>query len=258
MPPDKPPRGDDERAPLVDLYQDSQIQIDPRLRARMQDAAHEVSQGPWRERAFAPRAVMPPEEIVAGLRNELKMALVSSPLGGGDAVGTARQQVKAGWLPFVRQAIEQAGGDGLDGLLRALLGRPGPKVNDPLVADVFAGYAAMNEAATVDAFMQEAGKVQSLIEQALAQPAPKKLSFRALEKDLEGRLDLDAVLVLFFSTGEELALRLADVHQSIDNLRKQLRESMGAQPNASLWNFSRLKAEHILIEAEQKRRGKTK
>src|SRR5512140_1623680 len=257
MAPDKPPRGDDERSLPVDLYQDSQIQIDPRLRARMQDAAHEVSQGPWRERAFAPRSVMPPEEIAAGLRNELKMALASSPLGGGNAVEVARQQVKAGWLPFVRQAIEQAGGDGLDGLLRAILGRPGPKVEDPLVADVLAGYAAMNEAATVDAFMHEAGKVQSLIERALAQPAPK-LSFRALEKDLEGRLDLDAVLALFFSTDEELALRLADVHQSIDNLRKQLRESMGAQPNASLWNFSRLKAERILIEAEQKRRGKTK
>jgi hypothetical protein len=255
MPPDKPPRDDEERSQSVDLYQDSQIQIDPRLRARMKDAAHEVSQGAWRERAFAPRGVMPPEEISAGLRNELKMALVSSPLGGGHALEAARQQVRTGWLPFVRQAIEQAGGDGLDGLLRALLGRPGPKVSDSLVADVLAGYAAMNEASTVDALMQEAGKVQSLIEQALAQPELKKLSFRALEKDLEGRLDLDAVLALFFSTDEELTLRLIDVHASIDNLRKQLRDSMGASPNASLWNFSRLKAERILIEAEQKRRG---
>ncbi len=251
---DKPSRPDDD-GPLADLYQDSQIQIDPTLKSKLQKAAPEVSQGNWRERAGTPRATLSTEEISSGLRSALRLALVSSPapMAAPDEV---RREVKQNWLPFVRQAVEQVGGDGVDAVVWGLLGKKSaPAARVPFLAELTRGYLAMNAAETVDAFMGEAGKLQSAIERALTAEKRPPLSLKALDKDLEGRLELDEVLNLLFSTSDELAARLSEVKSSLENLRLELRTHMGMQPNALLWNFSRLKAERVMIEGEQRRRG---
>jgi len=252
---DKPPRPDDD-GPLADLYQDSQIQIDPALKSKLQKAAPEVSQGAWRERAGTPRATLSLEEISAGLRSVLRLALLGSPSPQSDP-DEVRRELKQQWLPFVRQAVEQVGGDGVDVLVWGLMGKKKvpttPRI--PFLGELFAGYAAMNAAETVDAFMAEAGKLQSAIERALSAEQRPGLSFKALEKDLEGRLELDELLALMFSTSDELESRLVEVKSSLENLRTELRSHMGMQPNALLWNFSRLKAERVIIEGEQRRRG---
>lgn len=252
---DKPSRPDDD-GPLADLYQDSQIQIDPALKAKLQRAAPEVSQGAWRERAGAPRSTLSGEEILGGMRHVLKLALVSSPspMSSPDEV---RREVKLHWLPFIRQAVEQLGGDGIDGFVWSVMAKKGaPSAKNPFLQELARGYAAMNAADTVDAFMSEAGKVQSNIERALQEPKRAALSFKALDKDLEGRLELDELLGLLFSTDDELNARLSEVKSSLENLRQELRTFMGVQPNALLWNFSRLKAERLIIEGEQRRRSK--
>lgn len=250
---DKPSRPDDD-GPLSDLYQDSQIQIDPALKARLRTAAPEVSQGAWRERAFTPRSTLTAEEIAQGLKAALKAALIGSP-SPSSAPDEARRELKGAWLPFVRQAVEQAGGDGVDAVVWAVIGKKAPAAKAPFVSELLRGYAAMNAADTIDAFLGEAGKVQSLIDRAVSAEHPPRLSFKALEKDLQGRIDLDEMLVLLSSTDEELSARLVEVKSSLDNLRSELKAFMGAQPNALLWNFSRLKAERLIIEGEQRRRA---
>lgn len=251
---DKPSRPEDD-GPLSDLYQDSQIQIDPGLKARLRTAAPEVSQGAWRERAFQPRSTLSAEEIAQGLKAALKAALVGSPSPTASP-DEARREVKAAWLPYVRQAVEQAGGDGIDALIGAVTGKRHLQAKVPFVGELLRGYQAMNAAGTMDDFLGEAGKVQSVVDRALGSEKPAKLSFKGLEKELEGRLDLDEMLVLLSSTDEELAARLVEVKSSLDNLRNELKASLGAQPNALLWNFSRLKAERLIIEGEQRRRSR--
>lgn len=251
---DKPSRPEDD-GPLADLYQDSQIQIDPALRAKLREAAPEVSQGAWRERAFTPRSTLSPEDVRQGLKAALKTVLLGSPLGSTPAED-ARRDLKLAWLPLIRQAVEQAGGDGLNTHLFGILGKKGPLAKQGFFADLLDGYRQMNAATSVDALLAEAGKVQSVVERALAADKPTRMSFKAMEKELEGRLDLDELLALLFSSDEELALRLVEVKSSLDNLRAELKAFMGVQPNALLWNFSRLKVERLLIEGEQRRRAR--
>src|SRR4051812_6999968 len=59
-----------------DSFEDSQVHTDvkKRILAQKRQTAPEVSQGPWRERAFVPRGTLPREDILSGVENALKVA----------------------------------------------------------------------------------------------------------------------------------------------------------------------------------------
>ncbi|MEN9800673.1 MAG: hypothetical protein RL653_4370, partial [Pseudomonadota bacterium] len=81
----------------------------------------------------------------------------------------------------------------------------------------------------------------------------EKLSLKVMEKELEGRVDVAALLQLLFATDAELAAQGDHVDKAIDRLRQELRQAV-AQPAGMMWNFSRLKTERRVITAELKRR----
>lgn len=260
MPPPGPDDPSGKKKPAVslqpknvraDLYTDSVVTIDPNAQERLKEVAPEVSQGAWRERAFVPRGFMAKEEILSGMRSALEDAATAP-----GEVDQVRAFLKARWLPFLRQTVEQAGGDGLDGLLWQILGRPKKVAKEPLVKDLIALYVGLNRAATPNAMREEGAKVVERIAQALAQPNPPRISLKALEEELEGRLNVDEVLSIFTSSDDELSARLASVRMTLETLRNELRAGgTGGQPTSLLWNFTRIKAERIVVEAERRRRG---
>lgn len=268
MPPKDPqdPKTGSQGSPprRSDLYTDSVITLDPRIRERMKEAAPEVSQGNWRERAFRPRGTLSREEILEGLRQGIE--LVRSLKEPVTQLCTA---LKAEWMPYLRQAVEQAGGDGLDSTLRPMLKgavparKPNPRVatstgpgQDPFVPTLLVSFERLNQTETPEALFAEAEKVVALVDVMMGRPDRRKLSFKILERELEGRLALDEVLAVLGCSNQELAARLAHVQGTIDRLREEIRTGApGAQPTGLLWNFTRFKAERILIEAERKRRG---
>lgn len=268
MPPKDPqdPKTGSQGSPprRSDLYTDSVITLDPRIRERMREAAPEVSQGNWRERAFRPRGTLSREEILQGLRQGLELVSALK-----ESVAQLCTALKAEWLPYLRQAVEQAGGDGLDGVLRPLLKgavpprKPNPRVatstgpgQDPFVPTLLVSFERLNQTETPEALFTEAEKVIALVDVMIGRPDRRKLSLKILERELEGRLAVDEVLAVLGASTAELADRLTHVQATIDRLREEIRAGPpGAQPTGLLWNFTRFKAERILIEAEQKRRG---
>jgi hypothetical protein len=245
-------------APVVinkkaDLFSDSVITLDPKTRERMKQAAPEVSQGSYREVAFRPRGTLSREDVVNGFREGVKMAGTTLR----DPVPQTCNALKAAWLPFLRQTVEQAGGDGLDGVLGALMKTtPRKPSQDPLVPNLLAAYDRLNRAPTPEALMAEAEKIITLVSEALGKPDRRKLSLKVLEKELEGRMAVDEILGILVCSDQELADRLGQVRGTIDRLREEIRGAPpGAQPSGLLWNFTRFKAERIVIEAEQRRRA---
>jgi hypothetical protein len=235
----------------ADLYTDSVVTIDPTAAARLREVAPEVSQGAWRERAFTPRGFMTKEEIVSGMRSELDTATASP----GD-LDQVRGFLKTHWLPLFRQAVEQAGGDGMDAHLYALFGRPKRVAKDPLLADLITAYSALNVATSREDLVTAGFKVIERISRALSEPQPPRISLKALESELEGRLNVDEILDILTSSDAELNARLTKVRLTLETIRNELRAGgTGGQPTSLLWNFTRIKAERIVIESERRRRG---
>ena len=84
---------------------------------------------------------------------------------------------------------------------------------------------------------------------------PRKLSFKALERELEGKLEVDELLLVAVSDDGELTRRLKEIGGTMESLRDQLKKRPGKQPDGMFSNFVRLKAEVRVLDAELRRRG---
>jgi hypothetical protein len=89
----------------------------------------------------------------------------------------------------------------------------------------------------------------------LAFDKPRKLSFKVLERELEGKLEVDELFLLAVSDDGELSRRLKEIGSTMESLRDQLKKRPGKQPDGMYSNFVRLKAEVRVLAAELRRRG---
>jgi hypothetical protein len=212
-----------------------------------------VSQGAWRERAFVPRGVMPKEAVVAGLEQALVLASQKPSLEG------AASQLARDWLPFLRQAIEQAGGDGLDAWLLRALKPPGRSASAPLFDALPAAFERVRAAADPASFA-EAGR--ALIAQlAAALDEKKRVSFKVLERELDGKLEVDELIAVRLATAEELAAREDEIAATMESFKAQVQQpggrgrgpGSGPHPIAGgiYSNHARLKAELRVVKAER-------
>lgn len=216
------------------------------------EAAPEVSQGKWRERVFTPRGTMSKEEIVLALETGLQQAV-----GQANHQRVAFEDVRKAWLPVLRQALEQAGGDGIDAWLLTILKPPGRTAMDPLFGEIADAVGRMRAARDL-AGLEEAGiKTVELVRKVLAFLKPRKLSFKQMERDLEGKLEVDELLLIRLSSDDELTRRLREIGSTMEQLRDQLKSRPGQQPDGMFSNFVRLKAELKVLDAELKRRAVT-
>lgn len=213
----------------------------------MKAAAPEVSQGAWRERAFTPRALMNREEIGRALKATVELA--KSKVG---SVAPVFALVRSDWIPVLRQAVEQAGGDGLDAWLLGILRPPGRPPSTPLVGELMSAFNKMRASLTTETLVSEAKSAIKAVDRALE--APKKLSFKQMEKELEGKLEVHELLLVLFSDDDELKQRLAEISRTLDSLRSQLKSIPGQKPDGMYANFARLKAEARVLTAELARR----
>lgn len=215
------------------------------------EAAPEVSQGAWRERVFTPRAIMPREDIVAGLRAAVRTSLATAnhPRVAYDAVRTA-------WLPLLRQALEQAGGDGIDAWLQVLFAFPGKTARQPFFDQLADALAGMRSSKELVSFETQAAATADLVDAALG-ATPVKLSFKQMERQLEGKLEVDELLVVRAGVEDDLRHRLGEIDGTMTQLREQIRKLPGKQPDGMYANFVRLKAELRVLDAELKRRAGT-
>jgi hypothetical protein len=213
------------------------------------EMAAEASQGAWRERVFTPRGVMPSDEILKGLESAIRLSLSNAKYAR-----IAFDTVRGNWLPFLRQAMEQAGGDGIDvwlvGLFKASPRRP----MDPLLTALVAGLVRMRAARDLAHFEEEALKVIEQVSQALASDSPRRLSFKQLERELEGKIEVDDLLLIAFSSEDELTRRMSEIGNTMGQLRDQIKRLPGKQPDGMYSNFVRLKAELRLLDAELRAR----
>lgn len=215
------------------------------------EAAPEVSQGAWRERVFTPRAVMSREEIKQGLQSALRVAL-----GTANHPRVAFDAVRDAWLPLLRQALEQAGGDGLDAWLSSLFSPPGKQPRQAFFTELAEALGRMRAARDLAVFEEEALKTAAAIDAALG-ASPVKLSFKQLERQLEGKLEVDELLKVRAGGDDDLTRRLQEIDGTMGQLRDQIRKMPGKQPDGMYANFVRLKAELRVLDAELKRRAGT-
>ncbi len=213
------------------------------------DAAPEVSQGAWRERVYAARAAMSREEMLKALAS-----LLDSSKGRVGSVAPVFELIRTEWLPVLRQAMEQAGGDGIDAWLLTVLKPPGKVATAPLLSDLIDAFTRMRQATAVDALLTHAKTVVEAVDRATAQP--KKVSFKQMERELEGKVEIHELLKILFSDDEELIARLKEIGATMETIRGQLKSMPGAKPDGMYSNFTRLKAEARVLSAELSRRGR--
>ena len=220
-----------------------------RAAAVVGEAAPEVSPGAWKERAFVPRGTMPRPVVLA----ELEKCLALLPEQA--AADAQRRELKRDWLPLLQQVVEQVGGDGLDAYVAGLLGRSASAPREQAVAALEQGMRALNQTASTEALRSAARELLEKVRALLADTGARKLSLRRMERDLDGQLGVEAVLRTLFSTDEELALRQAQLDETLESLRGQITAMPGQKPDGMFSNFARLKAERSVVVAERKRRG---
>jgi hypothetical protein len=233
-----------------DLYSGSRTDVKPLAPGKA--AAAEVSQGAWRERAFAPRGVMSGEEILKGLTDVLASVRTKQ---GPKSLMLAK--VRDEWLQFLRQAVEQAGGDSIDTWLTAAL-KPGtgkPSTNLMLV-ELYVAFDQMRRAETVDAMLDVASDAIKAVKNTLDAPSKRPCSFKVLERELEGKIDVDGLILFLLSSEDELTQRAKEIGQTLDRLREEVKKMPGAKPDGMYSNFARLKAEARVIDGELKRRAR--
>ena len=238
------------RAQGTDGFDTSRRHTDSMLRIQaVQKTAQEVSTGPWHERAFVPRGVVPPAQVLSRLKEIIAVA----EMHPGTRAERVRTGIRAEFLPMLRQAVEQAGGDGVDAWLSGMLKPPSAPARNGMLMALVAAVQKLNAARTNAAALEAAKGLMETSSRYLQDPGASKLSLKVLEKELEGRVDVAALLQLLFATDAELAAQGDHVDKAIDRLRQELRQTV-AQPAGMMWNFSRLKAERRVITAELKRR----
>ncbi len=213
------------------------------------EMAPEVSQGAWRERAFVPRAVLSGEEIRGALQVSLRDTL-SSARHLGDAIVT----LQAEWLPFLRQALEQAGGDGIDAWLLSLFSGSFKQPKHSFFGELADAMTQLNASSDLSSFQE---KALALIEQlgGALQNQPVKLSFKQMERQLEGKIEVGELLGIRWASDEDLRRRAAELSAVIGQLRDEIRTKPGKQPEGMYANFVRLKTEFKVLEAELTRRS---
>ncbi|GEM_PF-2545753 len=212
------------------------------------ETAPEVSQGAWRERAFVPRAVMARDDMLRALA-----ALVDTQKGRVGSAAPVFELLRTEWLPVLRQAMEQAGGDGIDAWLLTVLKPPGKTATAPLLSDLIDAFARMRQATAVDALLAHARTVVEAVDRATQKP--KRVSFKQMERELEGKVEIHELLKILFSDDSELVSRLEEIGHTMDTIRGQLKSMPGAKPDGMYSNFTRLKAEARVLSAELTRRG---
>jgi hypothetical protein len=213
------------------------------------EAAREVSQGAWRDRVFAPRGVVSRDELLEGLTQGLR-ATEGRAARLAELYGFLRQ----GWLPLLRQAVEQAGGDGFDAWLGFILKPPAPQGVDVLVIELAAGFERLRQAQIPADFFREGWNMIDAVRRALESGRPRRLSFKVLERELEGKLEVHELLLILFLGESELRLRVGEVSSALESLKAQLKASPGAKPDGLYSNYGRLKSELRVLEAEVRRR----
>lgn len=216
---------------------------------KIAEAAPEVSQGPWRERAYQARSVMDRQEI-----NQTLLAALRTVLGNANHPRTAFDALKTAWFPALRQAVEQAGGDGIDVWIYGLFSPPVRVPKQPLFSDIAEALIRLRTARDLGMFEEEGLKIVDRIDTALSDPARVKISFKQMEKELEGKLEVDEVLAVRGSADDELSRRLHEIGGGMEKLRDEIRGS-GKQPSGIFANFVRLKYELKLLDLEMKRRS---
>lgn len=212
------------------------------------EAAPEVSQGAWRERVFAPRALMGRAEMLAALQKSITVAE-----GRVGSAAPVFEGLRREWIPVLRQAVEQAGGDGFDGWLSKMLKPPGKNHSAKLVEELSKIFERMQKALTVESLVKEARQVIAVVDQH-TQGSPKKLSFKVMERELEGKLEVHELLMVLFSDPLEIETRLKEIGSTLESIRAQLKATPGAKPDGLYSNFGRLKAEARVLTAELARR----
>ena len=209
-----------------------------------------MSQGPWRERAFIPRGVVPREQLISSMEQAVQIAAMQK--GPLDRV---RAALRAELMPQLRQVIEQIGGDGFDAWISKLVAPPGKAGKDPALWQIAQHMERFNRAVHQEALLSETTKLVETSRKALLSPSPKRLSLKSLEEHFEGRIEVDTLLAILFSSDEDLEGRKQQVDRTLDSMRQQMRGLVGSTPEGLMWNFSRLKVEKRVVEAEQVRRG---
>jgi hypothetical protein len=222
---------------------DDYVQPAYRPKEATAEAAPEVSQGAWRERAFVPRGVMTPEAIVAQLDQILVIAAQKLPNE------SAASQVAKDWLPLLRQAIEQSGGDGLDAWLLRALKPPGRNANVAFFDALVKAFAAVRAASAPQAFLDAGRALIAVVQAALAEK--KRVSFKVLERELDGKLEVDELIAVRLATAAELEARQGEIEATMENLSLQARTQKGGQPGGIYSNHARLKAELRVVKAER-------
>jgi hypothetical protein len=217
------------------------------------EAAPEVSQGAWRERAFSPRGVMSKEDILANLATALKD--VATPSG---SLFSAWEALRAAWKPLLRQAMEQVGGDGMDAWLQVILTNSTRKPLDLFFQEMTTAVSSLSAATNMAEFETEALKTIELTKIHLAVAKPKRISFKHMERHLEGKLEVDDLMWIRFSSTRDLQSRFVEIGGTMEQLREQIKVRPGKQPDGIYSNFTRLKYEVTVIDAELKHREKEK
>ncbi len=241
----------------LDLFEDSNVDsrkvvlepTDPRTPRYVEPLPPDTgSATAFRDVKYAPRAALPLDEVLSGMESALRLAQMNR--GKLDRV---RLLLKADLFPLLSQAVEQAGGDGLDAYLNAVFDPPGSDADDPLLGELINHMQALHQAKSTDEMF---AAVRGMVDSAEAAfEEPRRLSLKLVELELEGRLEVDVVLSIALANDEELIGRFERVDRALESLREQVRELPGAFPAGMFWNFSRLKTELRLLEAEVQRRG---
>lgn len=212
--------------------------------------APEVRQSRWHDRSTAPRGVLPTEAVTKGLDEALQKAQQAST-----PVAAVRAQLKAEWLPLVRQVVEQAGGDGLDAYVTQLLYPPGRQAETTLVADLGKGMDRLEAASDAQAMVRVALELRATLARTLEEKSPRAVSLDLQERELDGRVDVDTLLFIRFASAAELANRRARTDKTMEVLRLQMRNIPGPPPEGLLSSFFRAKVEKRVMEAEARRRA---
>jgi|CXWL01.1.fsa_nt_gi hypothetical protein len=210
-------------------------------------AAAEVSRGRFREGAHQPRPMVAAPEILAGLKVRLGDAAAAK-----DTTEQLVKRLAKEWLPLLRQAVEQGAGDGIDGWLGTILKLSGASGLDVLLVEVQVTFERMRAAENRAAAIEEAGYAIDAVQRALVRP--RKASFKVLERELEGKLDVDELLKVILASTADLERRLAELEPILGTLKGQFGQMGGAKPDGLYVNYTRLKAEQRVIEGEVGRR----
>lgn len=214
--------------------------------------APEVNQKPRREQASAQRAVLGPGGIVDSMARSLRVIMTSA-----SHPRVAYEGLREAWLPALRQAIEQAGGDGIDSWLTGLFDPSGPQPAVSFFQELGASLRRMRQSRDVAVLEEEALKTIELVRRVCQAPERRPLSFERMERDLEGTLEIGQLLHVIASSEDELARRLAEIGGTMEQLRDQLRSSPGNQPDGLYANFVHLKAELRVLDGELRRRERS-